>query len=161
MGAELNVPNAERLFILGLLHNIGELIVHQFLPEKIAESTVDDLSMLPWQKQQEVLGFTYGDCSAELLKLWQLPYSLIEPIRNQDDDDLADVSRESSLLYLAKRIMVHNNQFSRLSLDKFISPAQLDLFSLKHDTIRSATSYCDMERLGVLSILKPSAAMIY
>ena len=161
LGGELNVPNSERLFILGLLHNIGELVVQQFSPEQVDNAQVEDLSITPWQKQREVLGFSYGDCSGELLKIWQLPYSLIEPIRNQDDDDIADLSPESSLLYVAKRIMLNNCQFPKEPLENLISTEQLAILSLEKEVVSSAVNYCNMERLGVLSVLKPSAAMIY
>jgi HD-like signal output (HDOD) protein len=161
LGGELNVPNSERLFILGLLHNIGELVVQQFSPEQVGKAQVEDLSITPWQKQREVLGFSYGDCSGELLKVWQLPYSLIEPIRNQDDDDIADLSPESSLLYVAKRIMLNNCQFPKEPLESLISTEQLAILSLEKEVVSSAVNYCNMERLGVLSVLKPSAAMIY
>lgn len=161
LGGELKVPNSERLFILGLLHNIGELVVQQFSPDQVNHAKVEDLSTTPWEKQREVLGFSYGDCSGELLKVWQLPYSLIEPIRNQDDDDLADVSKESSLLYISKRIMLNNCQFPKEPLESLLSTEQLAMFSLEKETVNSAVNYCNMERLGVLSVLKPSAVMIY
>ncbi len=161
LGGELKVPKSERLFILGLLHNIGELVVQQFSPDQVEEARVDDLSITPWDKQRDVFGFSFGDCSGELLKVWQLPYSLIEPIRNQDDDDLADISKESSLLFIAKRIMLHSNQFPKEPLESLITEEQLEMFSLKKETIKAAIDYCNMERLGVLSVLKPSATMIY
>lgn len=161
LGGELKVPNSERLFILGLLHNIGELVVQQFSPDQVNHAKVEDLSTTPWEKQREVLGFSYGDCSGELLKVWQLPYSLIEPIRNQDDDDLADVSKESSLLYISKRIMLNNCQFPKEPLESLLSTEQLAMFSLEKETVNSAVNYCNMERLGVLSVLKPSAVMIF
>ena len=162
LGDALKVPNAERLFILGLLHNLGELIVKQLEPAQVEACTVsEELDVMPWQRQQDVLGFTFGDCSAELLKQWQLPYSLIEPIRNQDDNDLEDVSQESSLLYIAKRVMLNSSQFPRKSLESFITPEQLEHFDVESNLVRSAVNYCDMERLGVLSVLKPSSVMIY
>ncbi|WP_286263266.1 HDOD domain-containing protein [Thalassotalea atypica] len=162
LGGELKVPNSERLFILGLLHNLGELIVKQLAPAKVEACAVNDkLEIMPWQQQQEVLGFTFGDCSAELLKQWQLPYSLIEPIRNQDDSDLQDVSQESSLLYIAKRVMLNSNKFPNMPLETFITPEQLVNFDVESTLVNSAVNYCNMERLGVLSVLKPSSVMIY
>ncbi len=161
LGEELKIPNAERLFILGLLHNLGELIVNQFMPEERERCEVTDLSLLPWDKQQEVLGFSYGECTAELMKLWQLPFSLIEPIKNQDCADFDAVSQESMLVYIAKRVMLHNSRFSKESLDKLIAPEIQESLMIKQELIKSATNYCDMERLAVLAILKPSAVMIY
>ena len=55
IGTRLNVPNAERLFILGLLYNLGELVVQQVTPEKTAEANGFSTTELPWQKQIESL----------------------------------------------------------------------------------------------------------
>ena len=61
LGTSLNIADAERLFILGLLHNLGELVVQQFSPEKISECFSDDPSVLPWEKQKQILGFSYSE----------------------------------------------------------------------------------------------------
>lgn len=160
LGSSLNLANAERLFILGLLHNLGELIVQQVAPEKISLCQSSDTSIDPWQKQQEALGFTYAECGAELLKLWQLPYNLVAPIRNQNEDDFDLINTESQLLYLAKRAMT--SQFNKsASCVSLINEQQLAHLSLDEETLASAVEYCDLERLGILSILSPSAVMIY
>jgi len=161
IGCTLKIPNAERLFILGLLHNIGELVVKQFMPEKVALCYGDNLDMLPWKKQQEVLGFTFAECTAELLKLWQLPFTLIDPIRNQDQDDFSQVSKESALLCFAKRVMISNSVYPKLGLEPLVSAEQKTQLSVENDTINSAVSYCNMERLGVLAMLSPSTVTIY
>lgn len=161
LGISLRVPNAERLFILGLLHNIGELIVHQFLPDELVKCRSKDLEQMPWVLQKQVLGFTFGELSAELLKVWQLPYSLIEPIRFQDEEDLAMLSEETRLLYLSKRVMTHHSQYPKHHLKQFISEPQQELIGTDSNEIRDAVTYCDMERLGILNVLKPSAVMIY
>jgi len=161
LGSSLNLANAERLFILGLLHNLGELIVQQVAPEKISLCQSDDASIYPWQKQQEILAFTYADCGAELLKLWQLPYSLVAPIRNQDEDDFDLINTESQLLYLAKRLMTSQFINKSPSFSPLISEQQLVHLGLNEKTLASAVEYCDLERLGILSILSPSAVMIY
>lgn len=161
LGCRLNLHNAERLFILGLLHNFGELIIQQISPEKIAQCCSDDIAYLPWTKQQDTLAFTYGECSAELLKLWQLPYSLVAPIRNQDEADFSQVNTESQLLYIAKRIMVQQRIFKKESFQSLIDDKQLTSLGIDSDVLHEAVNYCDLERLSILSILNPGAAMIY
>ncbi len=161
LGGALNVPNSERLFILGLLHNLGELVVQQFMPTKVENCEKVSSQELPWNKQRSVFNFTYGECSGELLKLWQLPYSLIEPIREQDHDNFEFSSMESKLLYVSKRIMALNHQCSHQSFSDLLAEDKLEGLNIDHEMINSANSFCDMERLGILSVLKPSAAMIY
>lgn len=161
IGTHRNFPNAERLFILGLLHNLGELIIKQFSPEQVIECQGNDLAEMPWQKQNRILGFTYGECSAELLKTWQLPYSLIGPIRNQDEGNFQLTNDETQLLYLAKRVMIKNSLFENIPYSTFVTTDQLSYLKVDEKVMEEAMNYCDMERLGILSVLKPSAAMIY
>lgn len=156
-GTSLGIKNAERLFILGLLHNIGELVVHQINPEKQSECSVTDIAILPWVKQQEVLGFTFGECSAELLKEWQLPYSLFSPIRDQDVCDLNNINLESQLLYVSKRVMTKHLFFKdEIDFYDLLSEEQLAELRLDKDILANAVDYCDLERQGLTAILASS-----
>jgi HD-like signal output (HDOD) protein len=166
LGFNLKVANAERLFILGLLHNLGELVVQQVAPELIAECDSHDVECLPWQRQQQVLGFTFGECTSELLKQWQLPYSVFSPIRDQDVEDLSQYNIETQLLYVAKRVMSKNvvlqgEDFDALSYESFIGKELLSSLNINDELLANAVDYCMLERVGMLSILCPGALMIY
>ncbi len=160
-GRHLCVPNVERLFILGLLHNLGELVVMQISPEKVSQCDSDSVAHLPWYKQQKFLGFSYAECTAELLKGWQFPYSLFAPIRNQDQNNLSDYSIETQLLYVAKRVMNNNVTFKESDYAALLSEQQLKLLNLDSEVLAAAKDYCDLERFDVLSTLNPCASTVY
>jgi len=161
LGEQLQIPNSERLFILGLLHNLGELIVQQLMPEKVEACFHISTLELPWQKQKEILNFSYGDCSGDLLKQWQLPFSLIEPIRNQDEGNFEYLSVETQLLYMAKRIMLLTHQCKQHAQSSLLEEEKLVNLKIDQKLIGAARNFCDMERLAILAVLNPSAAMIY
>ncbi len=161
LGAYTNIKKVERLFVLGILHNLGELVIQQLAPDKIIDCQSNAKGELPWQKQQQVLGFTFAECSAELLKFWRLPYCLIEPISSQDNNDFEMLSNESKLLYIAKRVMTHNDILPNTPLLEIVTEAQLASLNLSEDIIKEADSYIDLERFSILAMLKPSAVMIY
>lgn len=166
LGTSLRIPNAERLFILGLLHNLGELVVQQLSPTVVIECSNDDSDLLPWEKQQQVLGFTYGECSAELFKQWQLPYSIFAPIRHQDVAEPGQYNIETQLLFVAKRIMnknllVTNSKFQQLIYGDLMAGDILSILQLNEKMLLNAVDYCDLERMGLLSILNPGAAMVF
>ncbi|PCI62165.1 MAG: HDOD domain-containing protein [Gammaproteobacteria bacterium] len=161
LGAFTQIPKVERLFVLGLLHNLGELVVQQLSPEKIPECQSHSLSELPWKKQQSVLSFSFGQCSAELLRFWRLPYCLIEPISSQDEDDFEFLSEESKLLYVAKRVMLNNNLYPDSDIHKLLPEEQLAELNLTNEIIQHAREYVDLERFSILALLKPSSVMIY
>ena len=160
-GCGLNIPNAERLFILGILHNLGELVVKQISADKIIECQHKMTVSLPWESQREVLGFTYGECGAELLKLWQLPYNLVSPIRNQDEDDFALTNTESQLLFIAKRIVAHQNLLKSKEQAELIGELHLSTLGITDEMMKMAVDYCNMERLSILSVLCPASVTIY
>ncbi|WP_241238786.1 HDOD domain-containing protein [Colwellia sp. Arc7-635] len=161
VGVALNIPNAERLFILGLLHNLGELVVQQLSPEKVIASNNFSATELPWDMQRDNLGFTYGECAAELLKQWQLPFSIIEPIRHQDNDDFAYSSDEIKLLYLSKRIMLSQYDCSSHEIELLLTEDALKQLPIDQAILKGANNFCDLERLSILSILNPGAAVVY
>ncbi|MDC1256043.1 HDOD domain-containing protein [bacterium] len=161
LGCQLNVPNAERLFILGLLHNLGELVMHQFMPKEVEKCETTSGNTLPWEQQKEILGFTYAECTGELLKFWQLPYSLIEPIREQDEESFEYSTTETQLLFISKRIMMINQEHGAFSIDDILSDEKLSALHIRKDLLSAASNFCDMERLSILAVLKPSAAMIF
>ncbi len=163
LGTSLGIVHGERLFVLGLLHNLGELVVHQVSAEKQLTCESQDINLLPWVKEQDVLGFTFGQCSAELLKQWQLPYSIFAPIRDQDVEDLSQYNAETQLLYVAKRVMSMSQVFKDQNLDysDLLTKEQLEQLCLDKNMLDNAVDYCELERLGLLAILNPNALMLY
>jgi HD-like signal output (HDOD) protein len=161
LGTELNIPNAERLFILGLLHNIGELAVHQSMPAKIEACNTYTPDELPWNKQKSEIGFTYGECSGDLLKQWQLPYTLIEPIREQDQYDFEFATIETKLLYLSKRVMLLNYGCNKHKPSSLITAELLTDLKVNPKMILAANHFCNVDRLGILSILSPGSSVIF
>ena len=62
------IRDIERLFVAGLLQNFGELLVAKITPEIAQRCEKYHQDCLPWQLQEQLLGYTYTDISADLLK---------------------------------------------------------------------------------------------
>jgi HD-like signal output (HDOD) protein len=95
------IRDIERLFVAGLLQNFGELIVAKISPALAKQCEAYNADVLPWQLQQEVLGFSYAEVSAELLKIWQLPEKIILPIRHYNNAHNIQLNKDVNVLYLA------------------------------------------------------------
>ncbi len=76
------IRNAERLFVSGLLHEIGNLLLAFKEPPLYSE--IRDTAIKRQRPlavvQREMLGFDYAMASAELMKRWSLPEGLYEPV---------------------------------------------------------------------------------
>ena len=79
---ELNIREPEKLFVCGLLHNLGELVLVQLNPEIAQEGTKIGPERRPFEIQKQCLGFCYTDISAELLKAWGIPEDISQIIAN-------------------------------------------------------------------------------
>lgn len=73
-----NMPNSERMFIGGLLHDIGRLIIYNFKPvharEVIYLARKDEIFLNDAEKC--LLGIRHTEIGRNLLKRWKLPVSI-------------------------------------------------------------------------------------
>lgn len=83
IAARRREPNTERFFLLGLLHDIGRLVIFQHLPTAAAGAIAAagrDHCLLH-QAELAELGFEHATVGYELLRTWRLPGRLCEPIK--------------------------------------------------------------------------------
>ncbi len=82
LGKRCGILHPERLFVAGLLHDIGMLVPFARAPEKARELLLiaeGDEQALAYAERQE-FGFDHGDLGGMLATLWKLPDSLVEVI---------------------------------------------------------------------------------
>jgi HD-like signal output (HDOD) protein len=107
------ILDCERLFVAGLLAQIGQLLIARDRPVEMTEllQTADDSGETIDALQQSRLGFDYADVSVELFTQWQLPEDLIAPIRwHTRLGDHADDGLEASILQIAIRCATQPTQ---------------------------------------------------
>ena len=75
------LPNVERIFTAGLLHDIGRAVLFICLPDLsaylIAKTRAEQELMVELERQE--LGFTHADLAEALLEEWNIPESIREP----------------------------------------------------------------------------------
>ena len=109
----LRAPNTERCFVMGLLHDIGSLVLYRQQPElsrraleqAIAQSTPLHMA------EREVFGFDHGEVGAELMHAWNLPESFIEIAAHHHQPSAAERYRlETATIHLSDVItgMAHS-----------------------------------------------------
>ena len=78
IGSYKNIANTERLFVAGLLHDIGRIIIYKYLPSEGREMLLyaQQTDCLLRSAEMEVLGFDHGQIGAMLMQKWKLPVIL-------------------------------------------------------------------------------------
>jgi putative nucleotidyltransferase with HDIG domain len=98
--------DAEAVFTAGLLHDIGELVIFNRMPEKAKESlmlVLDSADVLTMhQAERQSMGFDHAQVGGELARHWKLPTMLEECIACHHDINAAkQFPRETAIVHIA------------------------------------------------------------
>lgn len=99
-----DIGNPDNLFTIGLLHDIGKLITAMRRPEdwEAIRELAEDKGMLDAEAEEEYWGMDHAVIGALVLKSWDLPANLVEPVNWHHAPALApDHFDESTLVCLA------------------------------------------------------------
>jgi len=74
--------NVERLFVAGMLHDVGQVVLAAARPEVVRELLEEhrDTGRLYLELERERLGFDHAELGGALLKKWKIPSSIGEPV---------------------------------------------------------------------------------
>ncbi len=153
LAKRINLENCEGLFLSGLLHNIGELAIVHNESEKVKFCEGYNKTETPWDRQLHAFGFTFSDCSAELLRLWNLPESIIEPIQSYTKAYNEDLDKKASLLFVTTRLALINSHPGMYSKATFLGQHLLEDLSITADDIEQALEFCNIEGMAIMSVL--------
>lgn len=96
--------NAERYFLTGMLHDIGQLILCANVPEYVRDLVIESrASGQPlYELQRAAFGFDHGDVGGGLLNLWRIPASISEAVTFHHSPDRSELYRtETALMHVA------------------------------------------------------------
>lgn len=103
LAARKNMPQTEQMFVGGLLHDIGRLIIYQYLPERAMTllSLAAKSDKLLYQQENRILGGNHSLIGQYLLKEWKLPFELQNNIFFHHNPSAAQDPVEAAIIHLA------------------------------------------------------------
>ncbi|MCK9606516.1 MAG: HDOD domain-containing protein [Methylomonas sp.] len=159
LGKQCASLNTERLFLAGLLHDIGSLVLYQIMPEQASQvllSIRQDRRLLGGF-EQEIIGFTHADVGRELLKSWHLPDSLHEVVGGILNPDVVATHKfDAQLLWLTARL-IDDREFGRPIEQTLVELPDQTLVSMRltREQIESVMEQAAVEFLDVFEQLLP------
>ncbi len=101
-----SVLHTERLFVAGLLHDVGQLLIFHKLPEQAQRilRRSEALDEPLYRSEQHLIQFDHAMVGGALATLWQLPQVLHQAIEFHHEPDRAPQCLEASLVHLADLI---------------------------------------------------------
>ncbi|WP_070963793.1 HDOD domain-containing protein [Vibrio sonorensis] len=105
LAEEINLDGNE-VFTAGILHNIGELMIHTLTPEQAQEIVAKvQAGADPIDAQEEVLDVSAPALGAQLAKTWKFPDKMVDAIAHFHDPRDAELSPKMAvLLHFARAI---------------------------------------------------------
>lgn len=155
------IREPERLFVSGLLHNIGELVVVSMFPDKAQRCQRFNARVSPAELQQAVLGFTYAQLSAELVRQWAIPSCIYDPV-NHLHDELSDSAPEEQRILQLSYTLALDNVYPEIypgysNLDAHMHES----LNLDRDDLEDALDITNLQCISVIALFNPSAFVLY
>ena len=120
--AHKNVPQTEQLFVSGLLHDLGRLILYIYFPDEsrhvLAHSR--NRNKLLYKEEKDYLGCDHAQIGVQLMKQWKLPLILENNVLYHHKPSAAQQSVQATIVHLADIIV--NSLGIGSSGEKFIPP---------------------------------------
>ena len=84
---QLGMSDPEELSTIGLLHDLGKVVIYQTLEEEFIQIRlrVEENAILVYKAEEQVLGVDHGQVGGWLLERWALPAKLTAPIAEHHD----------------------------------------------------------------------------
>lgn len=136
-----NVLHPERLFVSGLMHDLGSLILYNQRPEAMRDILLvaDGDEEVLYQSELERFQFSHASVAAHMMEQWQLPQTLIEAIQwHHQPERAAGASIEAHILYLANHLVNESQQGNFMGSPKAdiqISQSLLTVIGLQEDEL--------------------------
>ncbi|MCB1788374.1 MAG: HDOD domain-containing protein [Gammaproteobacteria bacterium] len=167
LAARSATQGGETLFVAGLLHDVGKLVMYHGLPgqsqEILARCAAEGTEQ--HQVEREVLGFDHATVGAALLQAWHLPDSLVTPVRFHHDIGAATtLARETALVNIADAI-AHSvepgtKQRSAAPPGRTVAPLAWDLSGLTAEVVGPTVDEVNLESFEMLEIVSPGAMLV-
>jgi len=168
IAARCSVLGSERLYVAGLLHDIGSLLLYSQHPELSSEVLMianGDEEVLH-QAEIDIIGFSHARVSAELLRLWNMPETLITAIEFHHDPSMsAENHLDAAIIYLANYVanlqqssaFMENSNVDLTSIDTRI----WEMTGLNESVIEELLEEHEQDLTVALSVMLPAASAVH
>ncbi|HED15864.1 MAG TPA: HDOD domain-containing protein [Gammaproteobacteria bacterium] len=164
LAKQCRVLHIERLYVAGLLHDIGSLLLYGACPEKASEALMianGDENIL-YQAENDLFGFNHATLGAHLFHSWKLPQTLINTIAmHHSPAEAGEGVMECAILHVADWLANSSElgSFMQEPATDFVLPQPdiLEMVRVDPDNTEELMQGLNEELDATLQILHPGA----
>ena len=158
---EVGLKEPEKMFVCGLLQNIGELVLVQLNPEEATKCASISSESPPLIMQKKHLGFSYADISFELLQIWGIPLDISQIVAKTHVSDHVAQIKEEKIIQLAYLLAVNNANNSLYSIHENVTEDMYESLGINLESVNNALDFSNLQLMGILALFSPSSFAIY
>ncbi len=131
LAVRCNILHSERMFVAGLLHDIGSLIIFNRLPGVARDLMVvsDGNEESLYYAERDTLGFTHAQVGGSLLEMWELPINLHEAVSGHHQPISVTEGRlEAYIVHIANLLANHSEIGALYEEAKSTEPVRTEYF---------------------------------
>ncbi len=170
LNLHFRLPNDDSLFLSGLIHDMGKIVVDQFLHEEFRQ-IIEALSFEETtfsKAEKKILGTTHYQISAKLLKQWKFPKKVIFQVLYHHAPWYAKDYEANSIIIYLSNILTKMAGYTchpaekKLTPEEFAKSSEMQYinkcgFELDYETLRNLINnireYIQDEADNVMSLL--------
>ncbi len=156
LAQKCHVINKDRLFLCGLLHDVGQLALYQIMPEEMdavfAHSEKHEEQLFVSEKY--ILGFTHATVSYALLRMWNLPVSICQSVAyHHQPGKCRDYRLDASIIHIANAVAKQAGQSGHnLEYNPYIDPNAWKVTGLSEKIVDSMITVADEQYRDALAL---------
>ena len=103
IASQKNMPQTEQMFVSGLLHDIGRLIIYKYFPEQANAilSAAFESGQSLYSMEEDLIGCRHAEIGKLLLKNWKLSAALESNVSNHHQPSQAADPVEAGIVHVA------------------------------------------------------------
>jgi HD-like signal output (HDOD) protein len=144
---------SERFFVLGILQGLSELIVASKHTEAYTKFQNDIDIAAPLAKQKKHFGFTFPECSGLIIQEWNLPQSLVMPLKTLVHPPHDRMNLEESILYVATAICECEGKDVEVQNLPQINLQAIETVGLSDDDYDMIINYSRLETSNIANLI--------
>lgn len=161
LAEELGVKEPEKLFVCGLLHNLGELVVVRLNPQLAEQCSAISAENTPLSLQSRHLGFSYAEVGGKLLRLWGLPKDIYQPIFKQHASQYKTETIEEQIIQLSVALALNNVHKDVFVLYDNITPQMYEPLGFDLENLDNALDFTNLQLMSAMALFSPSSFALY